>query len=86
MVKVKRFTATWCGPCKVLAPLFAQLESEIEGVIFETIDVDQNKEETMNYMVTSVPTVVIEKDGQTVQRYTGVQPKSTYTNTIKSLI
>jgi thioredoxin 1 len=86
MIKVKRFTATWCGPCKVLAPIFEQLESEIEGVIFETIDVDEDKEETMNYMVTSVPTVVIEKNGQIVQRYTGVQPKSTYTLKIKSLI
>ena len=86
MVKVKRFTATWCGPCKVLAPIFAELESEIQGVTFETIDVDQNREETANYMVTSVPTVVIEKDGQLVQRYTGVQPKSTYALKIKSLI
>jgi len=86
MVKVKRFTATWCGPCKVLAPIFEQLESEIEGVIFETVDVDEDREETMNYMVTSVPTVVIEKDGQMVQRYTGVQPKSMYSLKIKSLI
>ena len=86
MIKVKRFTATWCGPCKTLAPIFTELESEISGVTFETIDVDQNKEETANYMVTSVPTVVIEKDGQVVQRYTGVQPKSAYTLKIKSLI
>ncbi len=86
MVKVKRFTATWCGPCKTLAPVFAELESEIPGVSFETIDVDQNKEEVMNYMVTSVPTVVIEKDGETIQRYTGVQPKSVYVTRIKSLI
>ena len=86
MVKVKRFTATWCGPCKVLAPVFTELESEIQGVSFETIDVDVNKEEVMNYMVTSVPTVVIEKDGEMVQRYTGVQPKSVYATKIKSLI
>ena len=86
MVKVKRFTATWCGPCKVLAPVFAELESEITGASFETIDVDQNKEETMKYMVTSVPTVVIEKDGEMVQRYTGVQPKSVYVTRINSLI
>ena len=86
MVKVKRFTATWCGPCKVLAPVFAELESEIPGVSFETIDVDVNKEEVMNYMVTSVPTVVIEKDGEMVQRYTGIQPKSVYVTRIKSLI
>jgi thioredoxin 1 len=86
MVKVKRFTAAWCGPCKVLSPIFTELESEISGVTFETIDVDQNKEETAKYMVTSVPTVVIEKDGQMVQRYTGVQPKFTYALKIKSLI
>jgi thioredoxin 1 len=86
MIKVKRFTATWCGPCKVLAPVFTELESEIPEATFETIDVDQNREETQNYMVTSVPTVVIEKDGQMIQRYTGVQPKSAYALKIKSLI
>ena len=85
MVKVKRYTATWCGPCKQLAPVFEELKKEITEVTFETIDVDQNKEETANYMVTSVPTVVIEKDGEMVQRYTGVQPKSTYALKIKSL-
>ncbi len=86
MVKVKRFTATWCGPCKQLSPLFEQLKSEIAEASFETIDVDQNKEEVMNYMVTSVPTVVIEKDGELIKRFVGVQPKSSYANTIKSLI
>jgi thioredoxin 1 len=86
MVKVKRFTATWCSPCKQLAPIFEQLKTEISEVSFETIDVDQNPELTQQYMVTSVPTVVIEKDGQSVQRYTGVQPKSTYVLRIKSLI
>jgi thioredoxin 1 len=86
MVKVKRFTAAWCGPCKQLAPLFGQLQTEHPGVSFETIDVDNNKEETMKYMVTSVPTVVIENGGQVVQRFVGVNPKSTYTQVIKSLI
>jgi thioredoxin 1 len=85
MIKVKRFTATWCGPCKTLAPAFAQLQSEFPGVSFETIDVDNSPEETQLYMVTSVPTVVIEKDGQLVQRYTGVQPKTTYAGIINSL-
>jgi thioredoxin 1 len=86
MVKVKRFTAAWCGPCKQLSPLFGQLQSEYTNVLFETIDVDNSPEETQKYMVTSVPTVIIEKDGQTIQRYVGLNPKSTYVNTIKSLI
>ena len=86
MIKVKRFTAAWCGPCRQLAPLFEQLKSEYTNVTFETIDVDNSPEETQQYMVTSVPTVIVENGGQVVQRFIGLNPKSTYVNTIKSLI
>ena len=86
MVKVKRFTAAWCGPCKQLAPLFEQLKSEYTDVIFETIDVDMDADAAVESGVSSIPTVVIEKDGQQVQRFIGLNPKSTYVNTIKSLI
>jgi thioredoxin 1 len=86
MIKVKRFTATWCGPCRQLAPLFDTMQQEYSNVSFETIDVDTSPEEVQQYMVTSVPTVIIEKDGQLVQRYVGLNPKSMYTNTINSLI
>jgi thioredoxin 1 len=86
MIKVKRFTAAWCGPCRQLAPLFDTLQQEYSNVSFETIDVDHSPEEVQQYMVTSVPTVIIEKDGQLIQRYVGLNPKTTYTNTINSLI
>ena len=86
MIKVKRFTAAWCGPCRQLAPLFDTLQQEYSNVSFETIDVDTSPEEVQQYMVTSVPTVIIEKDGQLVQRYVGLNPKTTYVNTINSLI
>jgi thioredoxin 1 len=86
MVKVKRFTALWCGPCRQLSPLFTQLEAEYPNVSFETIDVDTSPDSVTQYMVTSVPTVIIEKDGQLAQRYVGINPKTTYINTIKSLI
>ena len=86
MIKVKRFTAVWCGPCRQLAPLFEQLQTSFPNVTFETIDVDNSPEETQQYMVTSVPTVIIEKDGEIIQRTVGLNPKTTYTNTIKSLI
>ena len=86
MVKVKRFTATWCGPCRQLAPLFTQLEAEYPNVSFETIDVDTSPDPVQQYMITSVPTVIIEKNGELAQRYVGINPKTTYSNTIKSLI
>jgi thioredoxin 1 len=85
MITVKRFTSTWCQPCKQLAPLFEQLRSEYPNVSFQTIDVDMDGDTTMSYGITSVPTVIIESNGQVVLRSAGVQPKSTYTNIIKSL-
>jgi len=85
MLTVKRFTAAWCGPCKQLAPVFTQLQSSFPDVIFETIDVDQNKDLALKSFVTSIPTVIFEKDGITKQRFTGVQPKSMYVDTINSL-
>jgi thioredoxin 1 len=86
MVKVKRFTASWCQPCRQLAPLFDQLQSEYPNVSFETIDVDMSPDPVQQYMITSVPTVIIEKNGQLAQRYVGINPKTSYSNTIKSLI
>jgi thioredoxin 1 len=85
MIKVKRFTAAWCGPCKQLAPLFEQLKTSFPNVTFETIDVDENKDLAVENFVTSIPTVIFEKDGITKQRFTGIQPKSIYVDTINSL-
>ena len=85
MIKVKRFTATWCGPCRILAPIFEQFEASFPDVIFETIDVDEDKEAAAENFVTSIPTVIFTKDGVAKQRFTGIQPKSMYVDTIISL-
>lgn len=82
MIKIIRFTASWCGPCKMLAPIFGEVQNEVSGVSFETVDVDANKDRAVQYSVSSVPTVVIEKNGQVVNRFSGVKPK----NAIISLI
>lgn len=86
MVKVKRFTAAWCGPCKQLTPLFEQIQTSFPNVIFETIDVDNSPEEVREHFITSVPTVIFFKDGMAKQRFTGIQPKSMYVDTINSHI
>ena len=82
MIKVIRFTAFWCQPCKMLAPIFGEVQNEVSGVSFETIDVDTNKDITSKYSVSSVPTVIIEKNGELVNRFSGVKSKLEIINLI----
>ena len=86
MLIVKRYTATWCGPCKQLAPAFDALQSEIPNVQFQTIDVDQNRDAAVEANVSSVPTVIFEKDGLPVYRFSGVLPKSVIAGTIQKFL
>lgn len=86
MVTVKRYTATWCGPCKQLAPVFEELKNEITEVTFETIDVDQNREAAIEQGIVSVPTVILEKDGQQLYRFSGVLPKTVIAGVIKKYL
>jgi thioredoxin 1 len=83
MLTVKRYTASWCGPCKQLAPTFNELQSEMPEASFQTIDVDQNRDAAIEANVSSVPTVIFEKDGQPVYRFSGVLPKSVIAGLIK---
>lgn len=83
MLTVKKYFAEWCGPCKVLAPVFSELQNEIPEVQFQNIDVDANKDEAVASNITSVPTVVLEKDGQQVYRFSGVMPKSVIAGIIR---
>ncbi|MDA0524571.1 thioredoxin family protein [Methanococcoides alaskense] len=72
-VVVMDFTATWCGPCQIQKPILEQLEGELgEKVEFKMIDVDQNNALAGKYGVSAVPTLIIEKNGEIVKRYTGV--------------
>jgi thioredoxin 1 len=90
MLVVKRYTASWCQPCKQLAPVFSELENEmtneISPVVFQTIDVDQNKDATLMASVSSVPTVIFEKNGEPVYRFSGVLPKSVIAGTIRKFL
>jgi thioredoxin 1 len=83
MLIVKRYTATWCQPCKQLAPVFDQLQSEIPEVQFQTIDVDMSRDEALEKGISSVPTVIFEKNGQQVYRFSGVLPKSVIAGAIR---
>ncbi len=86
MLLIKRYTAEWCQPCQYLAPIFNELENEMREVRFQTIDVDQNKEQTQLDNVTSVPTVIIIKNGQQVYRFNGVLSKQVIAGIIKKYL
>jgi thioredoxin 1 len=67
------FTATWCGPCKALAPIVDKVADEFEGKIkVGKLDIDANQEITRKYGVRSVPTVLIFKNGQKAEQHVGL--------------
>jgi thioredoxin 1 len=84
MIKVIKFSATWCGPCKALSPVFNEVRSQMPDVSFQEIDVDQNSDLAIKYNVRGVPTIVIEKDNQEVTRKSGMMMNAALTQLINS--
>lgn len=69
------FFATWCGPCKMLAPILEELDSEFENVDFVKVDVDEENELAARFGIMSIPAVYMFKDGEVVAKTGGFQPK-----------
>jgi thioredoxin 1 len=70
----------------MLAPVMNEIKSKYPNVKFEDIDVDEYNDDIQKYGVTSVPTVIIEKNGQLHERFTGLQSKIAYQNSINEAI
>ncbi len=71
------FWADWCGPCKMLSPIIADIAKEYEGrVKVGKINIDEEQGLAMKYRVASIPTLVLFRDGQAVKRSVGAVPKS----------
>jgi thioredoxin 1 len=77
------FWAAWCGPCRMVAPIMDQLTAEYEGkATIVKVDVDSNQEFAAKYGVRNIPTVLVFKGGEVVEKQVGVAPKATYAQKI----
>jgi len=73
------FWAAWCGPCRMVAPIIDELTAEYEGkAVVGKVDVDANQEFAAKYGVRNIPTVLVFKGGEVVDKQVGVAPKATY--------
>ncbi|AOR24162.1 thioredoxin [Clostridium taeniosporum] len=86
-VVIVDFFANWCGPCKMLAPIFEEVSNEFndKAKLFK-LDVDESGDIAQKYGVFSIPTMIIFKDGKAVENLTGFMPKENITNKLKTYL
>ena len=81
------FWAAWCGPCRMVGPIIDELSEEYEGkAIIGKIDIDSNQQYAAQFGVRNIPTVLVFKDGELVDRKVGVSSKNDYAEAIDKLI
>ena len=74
------FWATWCGPCRMIAPIVEEIAGEREDILVGKVDVDTEPELAKRFGIVSIPTLVLVKDGQEAARLMGYRPKADILN------
>ncbi len=81
------FYATWCGPCRMIGPIVEQLAQKMQGKAnVAKVDIDQSQQVTTNLQITSVPTLILFKDGKEVKRVVGVKDLDYLLNLVQSFL
>ena len=77
------FWAPWCGPCKMIAPVIEELSQDMEGKAkFFKINVDENPDIASKYRISSIPNIMVFKNGEVVENMVGFRPKQEFENVI----
>ena len=81
------FWAAWCGPCRMVGPIIDELATEYEGkAVVGKVDVDNHQQFAAKYGVRNIPTVLVFKGGEIVNRQVGVAPKNVYAEAINAAL
>ena len=69
------FWATWCGPCKMLAPILEEIAQERDDIVVGKVDIDEEMDLAVKFGITSIPTVCVLQSGEVLNRSVGYRPK-----------
>ncbi|MCR4853746.1 MAG: thioredoxin [Prevotella sp.] len=87
MPLVVDFWATWCGPCRMVAPVIAELAEEYDGrIVVGKCDVEENDDIAMDFGIRSIPTILFFKNGEVVDKMVGAAPKAKIQAKIEGLL
>ena len=81
------FWATWCGPCRMLAPIISELAKEYDGrIVVGKCDVEENEELAVEFGIRNIPTVLFFKNGAVVDKLVGAVPKQKFAEKFEALL
>ena len=81
------FWAAWCGPCRMVGPIIDELSEEYAGkAVIGKVDIDSNQQYAAQYGVRNIPTVLVFKNGELIDRKVGVSSKNDYAEALDKLI
>lgn len=81
------FWATWCGPCKKIAPIIEAIANDYEGqAVIGKVDIEESEELTDKFGVRNVPTILFIKDGEVIDKHVGAAPRATLEEKLKAIL